>query len=246
MKKLIAKLLALALVLALLAGVQPPAACAAETPPALEATAETATIKKYGNVSVSIRCDEILEAGYAFGDVLTVEFLGRTLELPFCSSYSDVDSGSPGVFAKPDEEFVVIAINMGDFATTYGIAVKTTFADKTYEWSYAEGVTGPVRFRFSMKEAGGYYDEYVMHQLSYTNAREDYPDLTDAQYANFRAVVSTGLGAGVLCRSSSPIDPEYGRARYADAALRDAGVTVVMDLADAPETAVGFAGYASS
>ena len=195
---------------------------------------------------LSLKCEEIKEAGYAYGDVLTVKFLDQEMELPFCSNYSDVDSGSPAVFARAADEFVKLAINMGDFATTYGIAVKTTNEDKTFEWNYAEGVEGPVTVTIALKEAGGYYDEYVMHQLSYTNAREDYPDLTDAEFANFRAVATTGMGEGVFYRSSSPVNPEIGRNAYADAALKEAGVTVVMNLAEDTATVEAYEGYAET
>ena len=207
--------------------------------------AEAVDIKKYGNVVLSTTCEELLDAGFAYGDVLEVRFLDRTLALPLCGNYSDVDSGAAGIFARAEDTNVVLAVNMGDFATSYGIAVKTENADQTLVWNYAEGVEGPVVFRISLREAGGYYDEYVMRQLSYSDARSDYPALTDAQFANFRAVTTTGMG-GVLYRSASPLDPEHNRNAYADAALRAAGVTVVMNLADTPESARNRAGYPDS
>ena len=219
---------------------------AADSARAIEATAEAANIKKYGNVVLSVKRDVLMDAGFTYGDVLDVSFLDRTLMLPLCSNYSDVDSGTPAVFARTEDVYVELAINMGDFATTYGIAVKTTYEDKTFSWDYAEGVEGPLTVTISMKEPGGYYDEYVMHQLSYTNERGDYPDLTDAQFANFRAVATRGMGAGVLYRTASPVNPERGRNTYADAAIRAAGVTVVMNLADDPETVRGYEGYAES
>ena len=198
MKKLFSLLLAMSLLLSL--GLT----ALADSPAPLTATAEAAKIQKYGNMVLSLSCEEIKAAGYAYGDVLTVKFLDRHLEIPFCSNYSDVDSGSPAVFARADDEFVQLAINMGDFATTYGIALKATHEDKSFEWNWAEGVEGPVTFQISLHDAGGYYDDYVLHQLSYTNERTDYPELTDEQFANFRAVTTTGMGEGVLYRTSSP------------------------------------------
>lgn len=214
--------------------------------PSLSATAQAADIMKYGNVVLSLRKEELLGAGYAYGDVVTVKFLDQTLELPVCSNYSDVDSGLPGVFARQKEENVILAINMGDFATTYKIAVKTTHEDKSFVWNWAEGVTGPVSFTIEMKQAGGYRDEYLLHQLSYTDERADYPDLSDAEFANFRAVETTGMGKGVLYRTASPINPEHNRNTYADAAIRAAGVTVVMNLADDDATARAYPGFDES
>ena len=213
---------------------------------ALSTTAAAEKIQKYGNVTLELTCEEILAAGFQFGDVLSVSFLGETLELPFCNNYSDVDSGTAGVFARTGDTNVLVAINMGDFATTYGIATKETFADKTFQWNYVEGVEGPVAFTLALKTAGGYYDEYVMHQLSYTNERADYPELSDAQFANFRAVATTGMGANKLYRTASPVNPENNRNTYADAALREAGVTVVMNLADDAATVASYEGYADS
>ncbi len=218
----------------------------ADAPASLNATADVKDIQKYGNVGLSLTCDELKAAGYAYGDVVTVQFLSQSLDLPVCSNYSDVDSGTPGLFAREKDTCVLLAINTGDFATTYGIATKTTNEDKSVTWNYNEGVDGPVAVTISMKEPGGYRDQYLMHQLSYTTERADYPQLTDEQFANFRAVETTGMGKGVLYRTSSPVNPENGRSAYADAAMRKAGVTVVMNLAENEESVKNYAGYADT
>lgn len=51
-----------------------------------------------------------------------------------------------------------------------------------------------------------------------------YPDLSDEQFANFRAITTTGIGAGKLYRSSSPVNPETNRNLIADRAV-SAGIT---------------------
>ena len=241
MKKLTSLLLAVVMLLSLAA-----VSAVAEGPAAVTCSADAANIAKYGNVTLDCTCQDFLNAGYVFGDVVTVSFLDKTMDLPFCSNYSDVDSGSPAVFARDGDTFLVVAINMGDFATVNGIAVKTTFEDKTFVWNYAEGVEGPVQFTISMKEAGAYLDQYEMHRLTRTNAREDYAELSDEEFANFRAVTTTGMGAGSLFRSSSPVNPELGRNAIADAAIKAAGVTVVMNLADADDTVKAYEGYADT
>ena len=219
---------------------------AAATVKTLQATAKADEIQKYGNVVLSLTCDEIKAAGYVYGDTVKVKFLGQTLKLPFVSNYSDVDSGKPAILARSGDPYVLLAINMGDFATKYGIAVKTVFEDNTFKWDYAEGITGPVSFTISLKKAGGYYEEYVLHQLSYSKERTDYPKLDDEEYANFRPIKTTGIGEGILYRTSSPINPKNNRNTYADAALKKAGVTVIVNLADDEETAKGYAGFDSS
>ena len=97
MKKSIALLLALAMVFALVL----PAA-AAETVPAIEATAEAENIKKYGNVVLSVTCEALFDAGYVYGDMLMLELC---------------------------EEFDWVSISMkNDWTTIYGDGVTYTGA----------------------------------------------------------------------------------------------------------------------
>ena len=224
---------------------------AAALAPSADASITTATdtryITKYGNVYLYLTCKELSDAGFEYGDVLDVTFLDQSLELPLCLNYSDIDSGEVGAFSKPSSsDYVYMAIGMGDFATTYGIATKSTSEDQSFVWNYPEGVEGPIEVTISLAQKAGYLDEWTMRQLHYTNVREDYPQLSDAQFANFREVQTTGMGAGDLYRSASPIYPDNARNTYADAAARDAGVTVVVNLADDAQTAASYEGYAQS
>ena len=198
---------------------------------------------KYGNLGLTITQEEAKSAGFEPGDVVTVSFLDNELELPFVTNYSDVDSGSPALLALAGSEVLTVAINMGDFTTTYGIATKTTFEDKTFEWNYNEGVEPPVKFSIEMKEKGGYYDEYLIRQLSYTYVREDYPNLSDEQFANFRIVDTTGMGKHTLFRTASPIDNSRGRKSFADEAIKNAYVSVIINLSDDEGTISGFEGF---
>ncbi len=210
----------------------------------LSATASKNTISKYGNVVLSLKCEDLLSKGYEYGDILSIRFLERSLELPLCSNFTDVDSGSPGIFAKKDQEYVMLAINMGDFATYYGIAQKQVDENNQVLWTMI--ADEEISVTISMKEKGGYYAEYLLHQLKYEDDRSAYPELTDEQFANFRAVTTTGMGKGVLYRSASPINPLHNRNTYADAAIRKAGVNVIMNLADDEATARGYEGFGNS
>lgn len=206
----------------------------------INTTASVANIQKYGNVVLDIKCSDFLSSGYEFGDILKVNFLNQNLKLPLCSNYSDVDSGTAGIFVRQEDEFVLLAINMKDFATTYGIATKKTAADNSVSWQPADGATDRIEVSISMDTKGGYYGEYLLHQLSYTTDRSDYPNLSDAQFANFREVTTSGIGRGRLYRSASPINPKYNRNIYADTAIRQAHVTTIMNLADDPETVASY------
>ena len=236
MKKLFSLLLAAALLLTAL--------------PVLAQDAIVITdIQKYGNVQLSISGTDLLALGYAYGDIVTVTVNGNDYDMPVGSNFSDVEQGSMicRVVIKPEtnEDYVLVAINMGDFATTAGIAQKEKIeADPGYVWHYQ--VEEPVAVSFAMKEQGGYYETWVMNQLTRSEKREDYPDLTDEQFANFRVIATTGVGAGKLYRSSSPVNPEIGRSAYADKAAEQAGVKTFINLADSLETMQGYEGFAES
>lgn len=216
-----------------------------------ETEADVTEIQKYGNLVLSLKGSELLGAGYAYGDIATVTINGTGYDMPVGSNYSDVDQGSMicRVVIKPDtnEDMIILAINMGDLATTSGIATKEkTEADPGYIWHLNEGVAEPVRVSIAMKEQGGYYDQYIIHQLVRSENREDYPDLSDEEFANFRAVTTTGVGAGKLYRASSPVNPEISRNLIADQAAAAAGVKTFINLADNEEVMRGYEGFDAS
>ena len=203
---------------------------------------------KYGDVYLDIKVSDFFNLGYEEGDIVKVSFLNKTLELPVVPTYSYVDQGTAAIIATLGENgdpagCLMLAISMGNFGETYGLAYKTTNADKTWFWTAFDGVEFPVEVRFEMGEKGGYLSEYTLHALTRTNNREDYPELSDEEFANFREITTTGMGKGKLYRTSSPIDPELGRNTYADKAIEKAGVTVIMNLANSSDEAHAFEGY---
>lgn len=217
-----------------------------ELPTPLSGEITTDSITKYGNITISIAKQDFFDAGYKFGDVVTLSFLDHSVELPVGSNYSDVDTGEAILAARDEDNELKAAINMGDFATTYGIGVKTVLEDKTVVWNYPEGVEGPITCTVTIKEPGGYYGMYIAHQLSYTDERSDYPELTDEEFANFRSVNTTGIGKNRLFRSATPVNPEHNRNTYADKALKEHGVTVILNLADREDKLAEYQGYEES
>ncbi|MBR6498176.1 MAG: tyrosine-protein phosphatase [Clostridia bacterium] len=241
--KQFSRFMALALALCLCLGIVPVLA--------EEAPVTVTEIQKYGNMVLSVSGTELLARGFAYGDVVTVSVNGQAFDMPVCTNFSDVEQGSMilRVVIKPEtgEDYVLIAINMGDFATYSGVATKEkTEADPGYVWHYNEGVETPVAVTVEMKEPGAYYDTWVMNQLVRSENREDYPQLTDAEYANFRAVATTGMGENKLYRSSSPVNPEINRNTQADAAAKEAGIKTFINLADNDEVMRGYEGFEES
>ena len=203
---------------------------------------------KYGNVYMDCKVEDFFAMGFGQADLVTVKFLDQELTLPVVPNYAYVDSGAPAVIATLTDQgqptgYLSMAINMGNFADTYGIATKQTDSEGNCYWVANEGVKFPIEFTFAMAENDGYLAEYLLHELSRTNNREDYSNLSDEDFANFRNIDTTGMGKDKLYRTSSPINPELSRNGYADAALKDAKVTVIMNLADSEEGAKAYAGF---
>ena len=194
-------------------------------------------IQKYGNLVLSITKSDMDSIGAEYGDVFTISFNDQALQAPYCTSYSDVDLGN--LVLRNDGDVMILAINMGDFASTYGIATKVTNPDKTYEWVFEEGKKlEDVTLSLVLSGKGEYRDQYLIHQLSRTNDRNDYS--SDAVFANFREIKGGNLGSGALYRSSSPVNNEIGRAMYADELAEENNINTVMNLADSSDAVEGY------
>ncbi|MBR0095355.1 MAG: tyrosine-protein phosphatase [Synergistaceae bacterium] len=76
--------------------------------------------------------------------------------------------------------------------------------------------------------------------------RDDYKNLSDYEFANFRAVRSTGIKPGKLYRSSSPVKPWGNRNLIADSAAMRSGVKTFINLADDYKYLNGYKSFASS
>jgi protein tyrosine/serine phosphatase/S-adenosylmethionine hydrolase len=185
---------------------------AAEDLPIL--TGKVVEVQKYGNLTMDLKPKDLYDAGFELGDILNVTVGDLTLKIPFCTSYSDVDTGSLVVRDDQKNNLLVVAINMGNFATKYNVKAGDTLS-------------------FSLSEKAGYLSEYLIRQLKRTNVRSDYA--TDSIFANFRSIATTGIKPGVIYRSSNPINNEIGRAAYADALCRAVGIQTVINLSDSNE-----------
>ena len=76
--------------------------------------------------------------------------------------------------------------------------------------------------------------------------RADYPALSDEEFANFRMVNTSGIGAGKLYRSSSPISTWGNRNVIADNLAKQAGVKTFLNLADNASSMKEQEGFAGS
>lgn len=177
---------------------------------------KVAGVDKYGNITLDVLTQALFEAGFEFGDLLSIKLPAAELQAPFVTAYSDVEVGQLLVRGPGGEgtRNVMLAVNMGNFAETYGLE---------------EG--SPVTL--SLAEKGTYLSEWLIRQLHRTNEREDYS--SDAVFANFREVTTGQMGKGTYYRCSSPVNNELNRAAYADALIQEVGIKTVINLADSAE-----------
>ena len=192
---------------------------------------------KHGNIRTDEDCFSFLEnSGFELGDIVEVSFLDKKMDIPLVPSYSSVPAGQAGLALRindasnnPNDYLATLFMNAGDFMTTYGIAVKQTNDDNSWDWVACEGVSFPIEVEIRLKEKGGYLSQLALADLNKSNERSDYPELDDRGFANFRKVTTTGMG-DCLYRSSSPLNDENGRAAYAMKAMEEAGVNVIVNL----------------
>jgi hypothetical protein len=130
-----------------------------------------------------------------------------------------VDTGSLVIRDDVDSDLLVVAINMGNFSTSYAANVGDILT-------------------FSLFEKEGYLGEYLMRQLTRTNVREDYE--SDTVFANFRVIETTGITPALLYRGSSPVNNGLGRAAYVDKLAETAGIKTIINLADSEEEIAGY------
>ncbi len=214
-----------------------PAETAEETYPQIEAG--IAEISKYGNIVLTIDPEEMKKLGYEPADIITVRIGDQEMDMPVGTAYTDVDSGEPVCCYKfsstRNREETVLSVNSGNLVETMGVAkIFKISEDPGYRYEWEDGMDENTTVFLNMKEKQGFAEEYAMHQLgaSRTNNREDYAHLSDAEFANFRAVSTTGMGKGILYRSSSPVNPAYQRNEHSDQAMLDAQIRTVMNMAD--------------
>ncbi|WP_051259799.1 tyrosine-protein phosphatase [Peptoniphilus mikwangii] len=172
-------------------------------------------IAKYGNLTISVKQDDVKNAKIEAGDILTIVAGDKQITAPFGDTYSNVDNKKEIVIPEKNGN-IIVAINMGNFAKTYGIKIDDT-----------------VKLMLQGKKL--YLEEYKIRSIdkNRTNNRDDYA--SDEVFANFREVKTGLIAPGVLYRTSSPINPGLKRASFADTLIKKANVKTVLNFADSED-----------
>ena len=200
---------------------------------------------KYGNPDIDLAADTMLET-FELGDIVTVTVEGYgSYDVPVCSNYDDVFMGEKLLRTVPGKPQLCLAINYGQLGMEMGIIEKAP-AGADYAYQVKEGIEFPINVTIEMKEKGGYVDRLALGLLNRTDDRENYPELSDAEFANFREITTTGIAPGTLYRASSPVNPGIGRNTYADKAAEEAGIKTFINLSDSEAVASEYEGFAES
>lgn len=178
-----------------------------------ELQGKIASYNEFGGAMVDFTAAQMTEAGFTFGDVVSITIGGKVIDVP----YYDGDYGKTGEYlfvAKPSYPTICLtASNIGLPKDLRGL----------------EGQLVVVR----MKIKAGKLDVQQAQSMTYTFDRNDYP--SDEAYANARAVNLGQLAHNRLHRCSSPFDNSINRAFYASQYLKKVQVKTVLDLADTEE-----------
>ena len=207
-----------------------PESFAVEPETAVTANAVFKEIDSFGNIHLDIPGDDFFKMGFEYGDVVTATIGEVPIDMPVCGNLFDVDAFAPVCLVKDSHDYeVVLCENVSNLA-------------EDLELSGSVGM--PVTI--TMKEKGGYLEIYQARQITRTNAREDYPDLSEEEFANFRVVSTTGMGEKILYRGSSPLNPSLNRNTIVMASIEKFGIKTILNACDSDESMKEYATYPGS
>ena len=158
---------------------------------------------------------DMAKAGFTLGDVISITVDDKEIVMPYYDG-----------FYTRNGEYLCVA-----YPTYPSICFTANNIGLPNELKGLEGHAVTVR----MKEKGGKLDVQQSMSMKYTNKRDDYPDYTDAAYANARVAKGGNMANGILHRSSSPFCNDINRAYYVSEYLENEGVRTVLNLADSEE-----------
>ena len=193
---------------------------------------DTLNLFYYGSVNFNLKADSFLTV-FEIGDIVTVMVDGYdTVDVPVVAYANNVFTGEYLLSVGDGTGYITLEVSNGNAAEAIGIE---------------RGVKFPINVAIQMKKKSGYLDYFELrNHITMSLYPDAYPNLSIEEFANFRVVNTTGMGEGVLYRSSSPIDAVLGRNLYADSLARVAGVATFVNLAEGEEAAATYRGVVNS
>lgn len=169
-----------------------------------------------GGAMLDITKADMTKAGFTFGDVISVTIDNKEIVMP----YYDGFYGRNG-------EYLCVA-----YSTSPTIRIAVCNGSLPEELLGLEGHAVIIR----MTEKGGRLDVQEAMSAEYSCNREDFPNLSDEEYANARVVNAGNIANGILHRCSSPFYNFINRAYYVSTYLEDKQVQTLFNLANTVDT----------
>ncbi len=179
-----------------------------------------ASYNKFGAAMLDITPQDMTNAGFTLGDVISVTIDDQTIVMPYYDG-----------FYNRDGEYLCVA-----YPTSPTIRVTANNIGLPQELLGLEGHSVTIK----MHERGGCLSVQQAMSMTYSNNRSDYPELSDAAFANARRVKAGKVANGVLHRSSSPFDNKINRNSYVSAYLESEGGKTVLNLSETEEEILAF------
>lgn len=172
---------------------------------------------EFGAAMLNLTEADMMEAGFSLGDVISITIDDDTeIVMPYYDG-----------FYTRNAEYLCVA-----YPTYPSVCFTANNVGLPEELRGLEGHAVTIR----MKEKGGCLDVQQALSMKYTNNRDEYLSLSDAEFANARAVSAGNIVPGLLHRSSSPFCNDINRSYYVSAYLEGKQVQTVLNLADTEET----------
>ena len=200
-------------------------------------------------IALDISCEKFLEF-FSYNDIVTVTVNNHSYDVPVCSTrpstslsmyYLYLNFTNKNMFGE-NFDHIYLASKENLLQIESGI-FKTSDSESTDKYIFNSELGSPLWAEIKLKEINGFSDYEAISNFVRTAEREDYPDLSDEEFANFRMITSGNIKEGILYRSSSPIDSVYNRNIYADSAAENAGIMTILNLANNQSDAEALAGY---
>ncbi len=169
---------------------------------------------EFGAAMLDFTETDMAKAGFQLGDVISITIGDKEIIMPYYDG-----------FYTRNGEYLCVA-----YSTYPSICFTANNIGVPKELTGLEGHDVVVR----MKEKGGRLDVQQAMSMKYTNDRDNY-SISDAAFANARAVSAGKITSGILHRSSSPFCNDIERAYYVSEYLQQEKVRTVLNLADTKE-----------
>ncbi len=169
---------------------------------------------EFGAAMLDFTETDMAKAGFQLGDVISITIGDKEIIMPYYDG-----------FYTRNGEYLCVA-----YPTYPSICFTANNIGVPKELTELEGHDVVVR----MKEKGGRLDVQQAMSMKYTNDRDNY-SISDAAFANARAISAGKITSGILHRSSSPFCNDIERAYYVSEYLQQEKVRTVLNLADTKE-----------